>query len=156
MRRTALRLVIPVIVLAIAAGGCAPSPKPESVLGKDIAEVPSAKDAQSLVMTSPGSLQKSYAWTSSGTPFQLAVDETGKVVYLSTDAPSFATPENVRVGMSLKDALLLASHGLQKETGWGYYVTLPSGWCAALTRGETMTEQDLDQETPIKWLFRRK
>jgi hypothetical protein len=136
-------------------GGCGKESQQSNILGKNVREVPSAKDTGTLLMISSGSLEKCYEWSSSGARFQVAADASGTVVYLCTKDPSFRTPKGVRVGMPLNQALPLATDGLKKEPGWAYYVTLPSGWCAAFVHGQSMTEDDLPQASPVVWLFRR-
>jgi hypothetical protein len=62
--------------------------------------------------------------------FLAAVDDSGKVLYLSTSSPLFRTPEGVRTGASVRNIYGAGGTPLTTEEGWGRYSVLPSGWCA--------------------------
>jgi hypothetical protein len=62
--------------------------------------------------------------------FLAAVDESGKVIYLSTSSPMFRTPEGIGTGASVRNVWGAGGSPLTTEVGWGRYSVLPSGWCA--------------------------
>lgn len=145
-----------VLVGSHAMEGCSGMNQTDDVLGMKIAAVPSAKPCGTLLMVSPGSMLQEYEFVRGEIRFRAGVDQAGIVVYLATSDPAFQTPEGIRVGTLLEKVLPLATGAMKKESGWAYYVTLPSGWNTAFTQGETMTEGTLPATSSVRWLFRRK
>ena len=103
-----------------------------------------------------GSSQTDPAYDVSYQGKNFTVTANDKIIsYISTTDASFKTPEGIGVGDTLEKVLSLPQRKLIREPGWAFYVYLESGWRAAFTRGEYMTEEELPPTAKVKWLFRR-
>jgi len=61
----------------------------------------------------------------------------------------FITPEGVRVGQSLKDVKRLTGGDYMTMHGFGYWVTLPSGWNAVFFQGSSATDGPLALDSKV-------
>jgi hypothetical protein len=82
--------------------------------------------------------------------FDVAVDEEGRVLYLSTSHPSFESPEGLRVGSGLDEIRAAGAGDFAPDHGWACYADLPSGWRVG-TRLGTPPETC---EPKIAWFFK--
>ena len=108
-----------------------------------------------LVMTSASSFNYSYNITVDNIDFFMAVDKDNKIIYIGTTDKNFITSEGINIGSTLQDVMNVSEKSMIKETGWAYYVPLPSGWNAAFTEGEEMTGEEPSEKSNVKWLFKR-
>ncbi|WP_343635076.1 hypothetical protein [Fluviicola sp.] len=87
--------------------------------------------------------------------FDLAVE--GKdTTYLATSDHLFRTPEKLHVGTTFAEIPGKLRKTLSKEPGWGYYVTLPSGWNLGFCEGAGCTDSEPTVSSKVKWIFKRK
>lgn len=107
-------------------------------------------------------VKPSYEATIDGIPFTVAIHpDTKAVVYVATSAPTFSTPEGVKVGVHFWSVADLASGEPIREPGWGEYVCFPSGWCGYLSNCSVRDEQPgfgcepIDDQTDVVFLFKR-
>lgn len=87
--------------------------------------------------------------------YLVAIDRSGLISYIETRDGSFRTPEGFSVGTSLGELPWDCASKVRKESGWGFFVPLASGWNAVFTQGDSMTEGTLSSEAPIEWFFKR-
>ena len=73
-----------------------------------------------------------------------------RVVWVSTQATMFVTPENFSVRTRVGDLLDKYPKALVEEEGFGSFVPLPSGWSALVLR-----EGKLDPNAKVQLFFRR-
>jgi hypothetical protein len=78
-----------------------------------------------------------------------------RISAITTRDPRFQTPEGISVGDTLEKVLKISQSELGREPGWAFHVYLKSGWHAAFTQGDSMTEGELAPTAKVKWLFRR-
>ncbi len=112
--------------------------------------------AQSTNMTLAGSAQSypSYLVSFHDVVFEIGV-ENNTILYISVNDKNFVSPEGLRIGNSLADALKIAQAKMSHEAGWAYYVHLKSGWNAGLAENNPNTGH-LAPNAKIVWFFRRK
>lgn len=109
-----------------------------------------------LELTRSGSLDPAYSVSVRGVRFVVAVSRRrGTVVYVGTTAPAFWTPENIRVGNGLADVLAAGAAAPQREPGWGFWTSLPSGWHVGFVSEPPPTGGPLSPNATVRWLFRR-
>jgi hypothetical protein len=107
-----------------------------------------------LLMIRSAQTDPAYDVSYQGKNFTVTAND--KIIsYISTTDGGFKTPEGIGVGDTLEKVLSLPQRKLIREPGWAFYVYLESGWYAAFTRGEYMTEEELSPTAMVKWLFRR-
>jgi len=76
--------------------------------------------------------------------------------YIQTTETKFITKEGYHVGNKFSELPSLIKQSLTKENGWGYFYTLPSGWSIAFCEGEDCTGKFPNEDSKIKWIFKRK
>lgn len=79
-----------------------------------------------------------------------------KIVYIDTQDKNFKTSEGVTVGLPLSEVVSISNSKLAEERGWAFFVSLPSGWNAAFSVGDTMTDESPLEDAPVEWLFKRR
>ena len=107
------------------------------------------------MLVSSGQFYPGYHLIVGGIKFEVAINREQIIKYVSTDNPKFKTGEGVSVENTLAQVLKKTKGKTKKEAGWAFFVTLKSGWNAAFTQGNTMTEGELDSGSKVKWLFKR-
>ena len=132
-----------------------PSPLPVSALPALGSPFPPALASPHLEMTGPSQLSPSRLVSLQDSVFTVAVSTHGRVSYIATAAPSFSTPEGVRVGTPYSVVRTLAASGSICELGWGCYSRLPSGWHAAFSFSDALNGQTLPNDAAVRWLFKR-
>jgi hypothetical protein len=45
---------------------------------------------------------------------------------------------------------------VNKESGWCFWILLPSGWKAAFMQGPSATEGNLKPDSKIMWFFKKR
>jgi len=106
--------------------------KPSELLGRTITDVPSATHLPgSKIIVTPSHMDDMYKVTIDGVAFGLGVGGDGLISYVSTNDPSFITPEGARVGMTLQEMPPSVERRVQRSAGWIFYIRLPSGWRVA-------------------------
>ncbi len=136
--------------------GC-PDPLVRESLPQLCGELPDLEESRCLVLVTSASLEPGYTFMVGGVEYSIAVRGANrKVVYIGTSDRSFETPEHLTVSHRFADAKEVSLGDLSREPGWGYFLELPSGWFAAFFTGDTATEWEPSDETPIRWFFRRK
>ena len=94
-----------------------------------------------------------YILTHEGLSYTVGVSKPeNEVRYIDTSDTRFRTSEGLSVTNTLADATRASSAPVQYETGWAYYVDLPSGWSAAFEP----TESPPSEMRRIRWFFRRR
>jgi hypothetical protein len=94
--------------------------------------------------------------TIDGIKYSIAYNpDTKTITYISTQDPLFKSPDGYKIG----DTFSTFNDDLRKkiiqETGWAYFIKLPSGWNAAFIQGSTMTDGNLEDNAKLKWFFKR-
>ncbi len=123
-----------------------------SKLGEEISTTLIKLESQRSLILGNGKILNSYEVSIDNIAFLIAVDSNDVLMYISTIDSNFVTPEGLRVGMPIKNAIEIASNTLEKKV-WThfteYYVTLPSGWIAVVQSKE---KPNLDE--PIQDLLK--
>jgi hypothetical protein len=142
------------VCAAIVVGSCS------SVVGGQVPligeESPCEAESVEMRLISAGQFADSCQVTVDEVRFMVALDRDGRIVYVGVTDAEFETPEGIRVGSTLVDVLEAGAGVPQKESGWAFHTLLPSGWRAAFTTGESLTEQAPGKQSKVRWLFRRK
>ncbi len=85
------------------------------------------------------------------TAYTVAVEgKKHRVVWVSSQATMFVTPEKVSIRTRVGDLLATYPNKLVEEEGFGSYVPLPSGWSALVVR-----EGKLDPNARVSLFFKR-
>jgi hypothetical protein len=113
------------IIVACSAGVRVPSTLPE--IGQ---RMPCQVSKTNIYMISSAQLSPGCEVKVGGITFFFASNDRNRIVYLSTEDPSFSTPEGIRVGSVLTDVLSSGGGEVLAEGGYAYYCRLPSGWYA--------------------------
>ncbi|MGD8520318.1 MAG: hypothetical protein PVF56_04165 [Desulfobacterales bacterium] len=114
-----------------------------------------AKALAYKIMISPSQVSSAYAVIDNGITFIVSVDNDGNLNYISTNDSQFTTREGLKVGDTLGKTRNHHVGGLNKESGWCFWVLLSSGWKAAFIQGPSATEGKLKPDSMIKWFFKR-
>lgn len=137
--------------------GCSvfrPSPHADDLqVGRPLPSDGAACDVAQLIGC--GSISEMYSISRNGVQFLASLDDRSLVSYIETRSPDFITPEGVRVGLMFHDLPAERQLQLRKEPGWAFVVPLASGWNAAFTQGDTMSEGQLAADATVEWLFKR-
>ena len=112
-----------------------------------------AKDLNEEIMTTSSQTRKHYHWESKGVVWSLGVSDAGRVVYVATKSRKFRTPERISAGTTYAELRTRTRRPVLKIPGFAYFVTLPSGWRAALVRDKEMTSRPLADSTPVSFLY---
>lgn len=88
--------------------------------------------------------------------FDLVVNETADTIYLGTKDTNFTTADGFTVGAKFGELSNDLKKEISKENGWGYYVTLNSGWSLGFCEGSSCTDNYPADSSRVKWIFRRK
>jgi hypothetical protein len=107
------------------------------------------------VLVSAGQTMQGKEIKRGGIKFDLVLEKKD-TLYLSTSDNRFLTPENYRSGMLFSEIPAALKKKLEKETGWGYYIALPSGWNLGFCEGASCTDAEPVDSSKVKWIFRRK
>jgi hypothetical protein len=92
-----------------------------------------ASQSTEMLKTGPEQSLPGYNVLSKGIKYKIGVDQNNAIAFIYTDDKKFATPEGIKVGTNLMDALQLSpDSSLIVENGWVCYIRLKSGWNAAL------------------------
>lgn len=127
--------------------------------------LPADEQSTCLTMTSSASLDPAYTVEAGGLTFTAATGYSDRtIIFVAVSDPAFRTPEGYRVGTQLQTIIRETGSELKQESGWACFVTLPSGWNAALPLTEGSLEQGVlvdcsDQSAlsqEIGWFFKRR
>jgi hypothetical protein len=93
--------------------------------------------------------------------FDVALDDQNRIIFISTKAPFFRTPEGLSLGVTLEEVLAHGGSPVIYETGWAHYSVLPSGWCAAFVgpsynKQPTQLLQPPQPKSKVDFYFKRK
>lgn len=146
-----MRHALLVVLTAIA--GCAPK-LTTLELGDPIP--PDARGSGNFLMVAPAQIWPEAVWVSDGIQYSVCADERGRVQFITTSSSKVATPEGVTVGQPL--SAVLNSEGAKRHywRGWGYLVTLPSGWKARLDLNGEFLEREPVATDRVGQLFKGK
>lgn len=89
-----------------------------------------------------------------GSYFDLVIEKNDSI-YMATSDSLFLTQDKYHVGMTWAEIPKALQKKLQKEAGWGYYITLPSGWSLGFCEGTSCTDSKPTDESKVKWIFKR-
>lgn len=106
-------------------------------------------------LVSAGKFSPSTSVKFDGHPFDLVIEKNDSI-YMTTSDSLFVTHENYHVGMTWAEIPNALRKKLQKETGWGYYIELPSGWSLGFCEGASCTDSAPMDSSKVKWIFKRK
>ena len=109
----------------------------------------------SNIVISAGTITQAYSVILENVLFQVVVNDRNEIVFIMTEDQSFQSREGATMGMSLKEIASLSEGDLVEEPGWAFYYPLPSGWRAAFTVGDSMTERLPGDSVPVRWYFKR-
>jgi len=90
-----------------------------------------------------------------GVIYTVAVSRAGRIVYVATSDPAFKTPEGFTITSQLSQLLSTGISQPLREPGWAYHTSLPSGWHAAFTSGQSYTGSPLRPDSRVQWFFKR-
>lgn len=159
--RLKIRLFLPLLVTLILVTSCATKEffkVPElklSQLPEIGAIIKNPPKSRTLTMTSSASTDPEYQMKINAINYSVALNAVGKVKYIATDDISFSTPEGLKIGDSYSKVKEITKKTFIEESGWGYYIKLPSGWCAGFCEGKTCTSEPLNETSTIDWFFKR-
>ncbi len=99
--------------------------------------------------TAPG-----YNIKSEGIEYQIGVDGSNAIIFISSADPEFVTPEKISPGMNFGDAFKGApKSSVILERGWIGYIPFKSGWNAAVLLNERDQWSYFDK---VAFVFMRK
>jgi hypothetical protein len=104
-----------------------------------------------LSLSSSSQFDKAYKVHINGIEYKIAVNQNNKVNFISTSDPNFETEENFKIGTTYSEVKKSIASDVIKETGYSFKIKLASGWFACFTQGQTMTEDNLQNSSKIKW-----
>jgi hypothetical protein len=107
------------------------------------------------VLISAGQSMQGKEIKLNGHTFDLVLDKKD-TLYLATSDNGFLTPEKIHSGMLFSEIPAELKKQLKKETGWGYYISLPSGWNIGFCEGASCTDTEPVASSKVKWVFKRK
>jgi hypothetical protein len=108
-----------------------------------------------MIMISSGQFSPSEKIIFDNCEFDLVVNQQMDTIYLQTTDSSFITPEGYNVGTKWKSISNVYQSKLGRMPGWGYYITLDSGWQLGFCEGQTCTDSEPTDESVVTWIFRR-
>jgi hypothetical protein len=108
-----------------------------------------------LLVTGSGGVEPAYEVEYRGVEFTVCAYRDMLIHHVSTSDTRFRTPEGIAVRDSLRKVLEVSKGKVVKEPGWAFFVRLESGWGAAFTQGESMTEGELAPDAEVSFLFRK-
>ncbi|MBE0551397.1 MAG: hypothetical protein IH619_03345 [Ignavibacterium sp.] len=111
--------------------------------------------SENFLLTSSGQFSKAYVVICNNIKYSIAVNDSNKIIYISTSDSNFVTLDNIRIGSTQKDFSSFDSSLVYKENGWAYFVKLQSGWNAAFTEGESMTNEPLTRDSKVSFFFKK-
>jgi hypothetical protein len=107
------------------------------------------------ILVSAGQFSPAKEIKINGHTFDLVLQEND-TTYLSTADTLFLTPEKYHAGMTLSQISTKVRAKMTKEPGWGYFISLPSGWKLGFCEGTSCTDSEPMQDSKVKWIFKRK
>ena len=113
------------------------------------------KIADKRILVSSGQLSKFETVKINNIDFDL-VAENKDTIYLATNEPKFIVKEGYNVGTKFSELPAMIKQNLTTESGWGYFYTLPSGWSIGFCEGKSCTDNYPNENSKIKWIFKRK
>jgi hypothetical protein len=108
------------------------------------------------ILVSAGTTKEGTEIKMYGSKFDLVVENNKDTVYLATSQKLFHTPEKHHVGMKFSELPKATQKKIQEESGWGYYIKLPSGWNLGFCEGASCTDSKPTDDSTVKWVFKRK
>lgn len=150
LRRLVTIPVIVVVVVPGLAGSMRPeeNPKPlhcrllveldrQPAIGDYLCGLPQNPDR---IAVSPAQMAILYNGRTDSMEYSIGTDDRGRIIFIRTTEPSFVSPEGVKIGTTVSQLLSDAKLRVTEETGWAWYVPLPSGWNAQLMSPESDTD----------------
>jgi len=136
-------------------GACS-TETPETVKGIPNEDLTKTKDGVVVKQTlvSAGKFSPSKSVKFDGHNFDLVIEKNDSI-YMATSDSLFLTHDNYHVGMTWSEIPKALRKKLQKETGWGYYIELPSGWSLGFCEGASCTDTAPTDNSKVKWIFKR-
>ncbi|WP_430405482.1 hypothetical protein [Fluviicola sp.] len=144
------------IISSLLIGACS-TETPETVKGIPEEDLTKTKDGVIVKQTlvSAGKFSPSTSVKFDGHNFDLVIEKNDSI-YMATSDTLFLTHDKYHVGMTWSEIPKALQKKLQKETGWGYYIELPSGWSLGFCEGASCTDMKPTDSSKVKWLFKRK
>lgn len=110
---------------------------------------------QQKIMISNNQISSSSVIKIKNNNFNVVISKND-TIYLQTTDVKFTTKEGFNVGTKFSDLPKKIKNNLTKEAGWGYFYKLKSDWCIAFCEGSSCTDKYPNEESKIKWIFKRK
>lgn len=144
-----------VAFLLICRPGFAKSPSLGERLPSGAEEV-TYQSRRAHVLTESGQTLDSYRILRDGINYIVGVDEKHKIAYITAgEEGAFKTREGISADSPLSSVLAVSKTRPIKVCGWGYYVSLPSGWNAAFVNSpEDPTPARLSSAAKVGFLFK--
>jgi hypothetical protein len=108
-----------------------------------------------MLLVDSATFLNSYKVIYHGIHFTVGVDSQSVIKFIQTVDVDFVSPEGVNMNMTLKEVMGIAKGKLVKESGWAYYLVLPSKWCVAFISGSSLTEVEPILSSRINYIFKR-
>ena len=106
-------------------------------------------------LVNSGSFMPSREVQVQGIKYNVAWSSDSIVRYIVTRDENFKTSAGIGLSTSLNEIKSVQEVEVFEMPGWGYYVQLKSGWSAAFCVGEFCTDETLDDDDEVDWLFKR-
>jgi hypothetical protein len=107
-----------------------------------------------LILVNSAQSYPSVSIVCSGKNFELAWNDEGKLIFISTTDSSFVTDDGFRMGSTLKEIKGKQKVDIIKERGWGYSVKLKSGWSTYFCVDSTCTGRELTDADKVNWIYK--
>ena len=110
---------------------------------------------ESYLLTLSGQSSKSFDIVYNNIHYSISTNDSNKIIFISTNDTNFITADKIKIGTPLSEFPDHYSPSVNKEAGWAYFIKLKSGWNAAFTEGESMTNKPLTQKSKVSFFFKR-
>lgn len=136
-------------------GACS-TETPQTVKGIPNEDLTKTKDGVVVKQTlvSAGKFSPSTRVKFDNSYFDLVIEKNDSI-YMATSDSLFLTHDKYHVGMTWSEIPKEVRKKLKKEAGWGYYITLPSGWSLGFCEGASCTDTAPTDSSKVKWIFKR-
>jgi hypothetical protein len=112
--------------------------------------------AETLIMVASAQMSPKYILINDNIKYDICIDSNQIIEYIGTTDTNFHCANELKIGNSLQELSIKHKSKVICETGWGYYVKLPSGWYPAFAEGNGMTDKPINKKSKIKWFFKRR
>lgn len=107
-----------------------------------------------LTLISPSQLSPTKKYSFDGVIYYISIDDSFKVVGITTADSNFITNENIKVGDFFKDVKMKTNYSVSKISGYCYQIKLKSGWSACFSDYNFGTSKALNDTTRVRWFVK--